>query len=364
MKWSNSCRIRLVSVGFVAALGWTTGSANADFTFGTPQNLGPVVNTASSDGSNCTSADDLELYFASTRLGGFGRYDLYMSTRQSINDPWGPPTNLGPTVNSPYDEVFPSLSSDGLTLYFSDEALSVPARPGGLGGCDIWMSTRATRSAPWTTPVNVGAPINSFAEEVSPSISGDGLLLVFSSERPGGLGGNDIWMTTRATLQEAWGPPVNLGPSVNSSNWEEGCSVSADGLAVFFMFASYSSDWDLFVSTRKSRNDPWGQRVNLGPVVNSAANEYSPGISSDMRTLYFNSPRPGGFGDDDLYAAPIIPIVDFNSDGKVDIKDLLILIEHWGQADPLCDIGPAPWGDGKVDEKDLEVLMNYWGARI
>jgi hypothetical protein len=84
-----------------------------------------------------------------------------------------------------------------------------------------------------------------------------------------------------------------------------------------------------------------------------------PSISADGRTLY--SDRPGGHGGFDIWQAPIIPIVDFNGDGKVDSKDLLILIEHWGTSDTLCDIGPAPWGDGKVDEKDLEVLMCYWG---
>jgi hypothetical protein len=73
---------------------------------------------------------------------------------------------------------------------------------------------------------------------------------------------------------------------------------------------------------------------------------------------------PGGTGNADLWQAPIIPVVDFNGDEIVDIKDLVRLIESWGKDDPSVDIGPMPWGDGKVDAKDLEVLMRYWQQEI
>jgi len=95
----------------VLALGLATEDANADFTFGKPQNLGPVVNSGSDDATNAFSADGLELYFASKRPGGLGNYDIWVSIRQSVKDPWGPPTNLGAPVNSPYGEVYPSISS-------------------------------------------------------------------------------------------------------------------------------------------------------------------------------------------------------------------------------------------------------------
>ena len=104
--------------------------------------------------------------------------------------------------------------------------------------------------------------------------------------------------------------------------------------------------------------------MNLGPVINSSAHDLSPNISADGSTLYFCSDRPGGIGSADLWQAPIIPIVDFTSDEIVDIKDLVILIENWGQNEPSVDIGPMPWGDGKVDEKDLEVLMRYWQQEV
>jgi len=341
------------------------GSAEADFTFGTPQNLGPVINTASAHAMTCTSADHLELYFGSSRPGGFGDADLWVSTRQSVLDSWEPPVNLGGQVNSPYVEAYPSLSSDGLTLYFSDLYSGTP-RLGGVGGADIWMTTRKSRNDTWTTPVNLGAPINSSAMDLSPTVSGDGLILVFASSRAGTSGPYDLWMSTRATVQDPWGLPVNLGANVNSSAGELECSLSADGLVLFFASgrAGGLSNYDLWMTTRKSREDPWAPTVNVGSVVNSTSTEGSAGVSADMRTLYFCSDRPGSLGGYDLYAAPILPLVDFTGDERVDLRDLERLIESWGQDDPSVDVGPNPWGDGVVDKADLEVLMSYWGQEI
>jgi len=117
------------------------GNANADFTFGTPTNLGPTLNSSSGDGHAHTSADDLSLYFSSDRPGGFGDWDLYVATRETTHDDWGPPVNLGPTVNSPRGDWGPNLSADGLTLFFASD------RPGGYGSFDIWVTTRTTTDA-------------------------------------------------------------------------------------------------------------------------------------------------------------------------------------------------------------------------
>jgi len=361
MKWLNGYRMRLVLVGFVAAIVIHCGSAKADFVFGEPVNLGQVINSASSDYSACVSADGLELYFCSERPGGFGAVDIWVSTRQNVNDPWGPPTNLGHTVNSSHNEAYPSISSDGLTLYFSD-AYSGPTRPDGLGGGDIWMTTRPSRSDAWGTPVNMGAPINGSTLDISPAISGDGLTLVFTSNnRAGGQGSWDLWMSTRISVQDPWGPPVNLGPTVNSGSWDGECGLSWDGRAVLYDSgrAGIFGAVDMLMSTRKTLADPWAIAVNLGSVVNSSGNDGTPRVSPDMKTLYFCSDRPGGFGSYDLFEAPIIPVVDFNGDGIVDVKDVVIMTEHWGENYSLCDIGPTPFGDGIVDVQDLVVLTEY-----
>jgi len=335
--------------------------AKADFTFGTPTNLGPVVNSASSDYGTCLSADGLEMYFTSERPGGFGSGDIWVSTRQSVNDPWGPPANLGEPVNGPYSESYPSLSSDGLTMYFSDAYSSVP-RPGGLGGGDIWITTRPTRSDPWTAPVNLGAPINSFNLDMSPTISGDGLTLVFTSNnRAGGLASWDMWMSMRASVQDLWGQPVNLGSTVNSGNWDGECGISWDGLALFYGTGRTGivGAIDIWMSTRKTLADSWTVGVSLSAVVNSSSNDGTARVSPDMRTLYFCSDRSGGLGSYDLFEAPIIPLVDFNGDRIVDSADMCTMVEHWHTDYPLCDIGPAPWGDGIVDVEDLKVLAEH-----
>ncbi|MHC4146425.1 MAG: TolB family protein, partial [Planctomycetota bacterium] len=169
---------------------WVTTRDTTDDEWSTPMNLGPTVNTSSSDGALCMSADGLSLYFSSKRPGGYGNYDLWMSTRTTTKDDWSAPENLGPTVNSSADENFPSISADGLQLYFADEDI---ARPGGYGNADIWLTTRATKSGPWGSPMNLGPTVNSWANDgyAGQSISADGLSLYFTSNRPGGLGGYD-----------------------------------------------------------------------------------------------------------------------------------------------------------------------------
>ena len=102
-----------------------------------------------------------------------------------------------------------------------------------------------------------------------------------------------------------------------------------------------------------------GTPVNLGPTVNTSAIEFSPDISADGYTIHFVSNRPGGFGSWDLWQAPIIPIVDINGDGIVDAEDMCIMVDYWGTDNPLCDIGPMPWGDGIVDVQDLIVLAEH-----
>jgi hypothetical protein len=88
-------------------------------------------------------------------------------------------------------------------------------------------------------------------------------------------------------------------------------------------------------------------------VINTSGMEGVPFLTPDQKTLYY------GMGDWDVYEVPIVPILDFNGDGIVDVKDIVIITEHWGEDYPLCDIGPMPWGDGIVDIQDLVVLTEY-----
>jgi predicted secreted protein/Tol biopolymer transport system component len=356
MKWSNDYRMRLMLIGFVAAIVLIGGHAKADFTFGEPTNLGATINSSAGDAGPCISADGLALYFSSTRPGGYGDKDLWVTTRPTTNDEWTEPVNLGPTINSSAHDAGPCISADGLALYFSSE------RPGGYGGGrDLWVTTRPTTEDPWTEPVNLGPTVNSSDREGRPCISSDGLSLYFNSPRPGGFGYDDLYVTTRVTVEDDWGQPANLGPTVNASYNDFNASISADGRLLFFASSNRPGFGlsDLWVTRREAKNDDWGTTMNVGPPINSSAKESGLGISTDGRTIYFNSDRPGGQGSMDLWQVPIIPIVDLNGDGIVDAADMCIIVDQWGTDDPLCDIGPMPWGDGIVDVQDLIVLAEH-----
>jgi Tol biopolymer transport system component len=326
----------------------------ADFTFGEPTNLGPTVNSSADDALPSITVNGLTLYFSSERPGGSGNWDIWVSTRTTTSEAWEEPVNLGPSVNTTHWEFSQSISADDLTLYFMSD------RPGGSGAADIWITTRATTSDPWDAPVNLGSTVNSSSEEWSPSISADGLELYFASERPGEYGGGDIYVATRATTSDPWDTPVNL-EIVNSRTNDTAPSISADGRMLFFQStrSGGSGSFDIWVTTRETTNAEWSAPVNLGLPVNSSYNDGDPCISADGSILFFWSNHPGGLGGGDLWQVSIEPVVDLNGDGTVDAADMCIIVDHWGTDNALCDIGPMPWGDGIIDVQDLIVLAEH-----
>jgi len=350
---------KTISLVLVLALGLAAEVANADFTFGTPTNLGPTVSTSADEYGPWISDDGLSLYFSSNRPGGHGGHDIWVATRTSKGDNWGTPTNFSPIVNSSFNEGCARISLDGLSLYFSSN------RPGGYGGDDIWFSTRRSEYDDWETPVNLGPVVNSSAHEITPSLSSDGLELYFSGWkspfRPGGYGNADLWVTTRPTKNDSWGDPANLGPVVNSSRQDARPYLSTDGLLLFFdsqRTGGYGYG-DLYVTRRSTVSDPWGPPVNLGPKVNRSGFEELANISADGSDLFFDYATSSNWNDGDIWHVSIIPIVDLNGDGIIDSADMCIIIDHWGTDEPLCDIGPMPWGDGIVDVQDLIVLAEH-----
>ena len=359
MKWFEIRMVVAVVFGLLMLSGLNTPPAHADIRFGEPVAVDwdiPLIGVdLLSEGWIRFSYDGLEMYISAyDHPEGYGDCDLWVVKRTSVEDEWGPPENLGPEINSPAHDSLASLSADGLTLYF------ISNRPGGHGSYDLYMTTRATKDDPWGAPVNLGPPVNTSAFEADPLISADGLELYLRAWRPDGYGGADLYVSRRPTTSDPWGEPVNLGPGVNNIGDESWACLSSDGLLLLFC-EHPGGPWrpggygaaDIWMTRRTSLLDPWQDAVNAGPMVNSPAAETVPRLSLDGRTLYF---WRGGVG---LLAAPILPIVDFNGDGKVDMADLLRLIENWGTDNPLYDIGPYAWGDGVVDEQDLRVLMEW-----
>lgn len=353
MKWLNF-KVLLVVVVVVIVL--CNGTAKADFTFGEPVNLGPTVNSPANEGPGSISSDGLELYFWDCyflRPGGFGGFDIWVSKRSSVSEPWGEAGNAGPLINTEYDDAKPSISADGLTLYFFSN------RPGGYGGLDIWMSTRRTITENWNVPVNLGEPVNSEADESFPCISADNLELYFDSSRPGGYGDMDIWVAKRSSANDSWGEPVNPGETINTPLYDSCPYLSPDGRLLFFhgYRAGGPSLLNMWVSTRKTISDAWGPSTPLPVPPNSRYMDGIAVISADGSTFYCCSFRRGGYGMGDTWQAPIIPIADFNGDGILGTIDLAMIAEAQGTSETMFDIGPMPWGDGIVDEADLDVLM-------
>ncbi len=352
---------KIISTVLVFVLGITTEMVKADFTFGEPVNLGPTVNSPRYDYNPIITSDGLELYFQSSRPGGYGHFDIYVSTRVSTEDDWGEPMNLGPNVNRSGAEYMPRLSPDGLKLYFDAN------RSGGQGRWDAWVAKRATKDSDWGPAENFGPPVNTSAGDGTVWITNDGLELYFSSARPSGNYPSPIYVSTRATTEDDWGDPVKLGPPVEGPDADFVASVSVDGLALFIMEDELHGRYrdggfgggDIWITTRVNRSSPWRAPMNLGPIINTSSYDSGGFVSPDGSTFYFDSRRPDSYGGSDLYEAPIIPIVDFNGDRIVDADDMCIMVDHWGTDYSLCDIGPMPWGDGVVDVQDLIVLAEH-----
>lgn len=362
MKWLDVCRARLMLAGYVTAIVLGGGRSKADFTFGEPTNLGPEINSEEWELSHCVSADGLELYFGSERAGGEGHMDLWVSTRATVEDEWSPAESLGPGVNSPepYQDMSPCISADGLELYFHSD------RPGGVGAGDIWVTRRTARDEPWGEPENIGPPVNTAGWDYNPSLSSDGLELYLAVGPAEELEPTELAVAKRATIDDPWGVPVNLGPVVNNWACQDTPWISSDGLLLMYTDFWLCSprpggfgETDIWFTRRAPKDDAWGEPVNLGPLVNTEFAEDAPMISADGSTLYFNSTRPGGSGMYDLWQVSIEPVVDLNGDGIVDAADMCIIVDHWGEDYSLCDIGPMPWGDGIVDVQDLVVLAEH-----
>lgn len=278
------------------------------------------------------------------------------------NSEWSTPVNVGAPVNSSAGEMNATLSPNELSLYFTSN------RAGGLGGIDIWVSQRACADCPWETPVNLGRPVNGPGADAGPRFSNDGHLLFFQSDRTGGHGSADIYVSRRNNPKDDfnWGDPVNLGAGVNTAIAEQAAdylqsaedgagnlyfnrglgtaadlyyaavtrdgetrgpavlvselsdptaldqhaSVRKDGREIFFasLFrVSGLGGFDLWTSARRSVHEPWSTPVNVGRPLNTSFNDQQPSLSSDGRTLLFASDRPGGFGGNDLWISKRTP---------------------------------------------------------
>ncbi|MGD2045185.1 MAG: hypothetical protein PVJ80_14940 [Gemmatimonadota bacterium] len=265
-----------------------------------PVNLGPVVNSPARDAEPTFSADGRTMYFNCFGRNGRAGNDICVTHR--VDGGWSEPEVVEAVSTEEYTEVEPLLSPDGSRLYVMSD------RPGGLGSFDIWVSELV--EGEWSEPVNLGAPINSpYADHCIYFSGPDWDVAFWTSTRPGGFGGNDIWTSER--VDGVWQEAVNLGPNVNTSASEHHSLPTPDGRSLYVTAVRPDGlgGEDIYVTTRGA-DGVWGPLVNLGPDVNSEANDRCPAFSPDHRTFYFDSERPGGQGDKDLWSIPYEVIAD------------------------------------------------------
>ncbi|MGE4568987.1 MAG: OmpA family protein [Bacteroidales bacterium] len=192
-----------------------------------PVAMGNPINTPDNEGAQALSANGREMYFtACNRVDGYGRCDLYYSMLKRTG--WSVPQNLGPPVNTESKESQPSLSADGEWLFFSSD------RPGGRGGMDIWVSRKVNGS--WQDPVPLGDSINTPWHETSPFIHPDGRSLYFASDGWPGMGRSDLFVAEKRA-DGLWMKAQNLGYPINTHREEMGLVVQTSGEKALFASA-------------------------------------------------------------------------------------------------------------------------------
>jgi len=256
-----------------------------------PQNLGDSINTEVPEYFPTSTIDGKKLIF--TRRVNNNNEDFYESDWKG--DHWSKAKSLEGDINTNMNEGAQNISQDGQWLIFTGCNF-----PNGFGSCDLYISYLYKNG--WSTPENLGRSINTEFWESAPSLSPDKRDLYFASNRPGGYGGNDIYVS-HYLANGRWSTPENLGPEINTIGDESTPFIHADNQSLYFTSSGhlgYGSN-DLFVS-RKDANGKWGKPENLGYPINTIEDEGSMVISADGKTAYYASDRADSRGKLDLYA--------------------------------------------------------------
>lgn len=334
-------KITLTMLSVLIALAMMPANANSQNNFSGVRNMGATLNTVSTEQNPALSPSGLSLYMATNRTapGTLGGQDIWVSQRATLGSPWGAPQHLA-ILSSSVNEAVTSFSLDAKTIFLQSTRTDL----GGFGGFDIYISTRQNASDDfgWTTPVNLGAVVNSTvfdggANYFEDPTTGAGRL-IFSSNRVGDPAIDfHLYQSTRnadgtfnaPTLIPELSSPMGGGAEVRTAIRRDGLEIfiasSRPGGMAFGLF-------DVWRSTRASVSSTWSTPI-LVPGINTVDNEQNPSLSPDGSILYFQSDSPGGFGSTDLYSATRCSLyaadapcstnratADFDGDGRTDMS--------------------------------------------
>jgi len=255
-------------------------------------NLGSNINTNADEYFPFITNDQFILLYTKRKNENKDE-DLFIAIKNE-NDQWGNGNPFDNQINTAYNEGMSTLVRDGRTLYFT-----ACNRPEIKGPCDIWTGQVENGQVREVKAI-LDHP-NSESWESQACISCDGRVLYFASNRPGGLGGTDIWVSVKQK-DGYWSSPTNLGAPINTDKDEESPFISNDGNRLFFSSTGHMGfgGQDIFMSTFDKYRG-WSNAFNLGSKINSPFEELGFVLTADGLSGFFASDRPGGFGGMDIY---------------------------------------------------------------
>ncbi len=270
----------------------------------TIENLGDILNSEYDEHTPVISSDENTIIFTSRRKGGTGfelsddgRFfeDIYISKQE--NGKWTTPVGISANINTPGHEASICLSYDGTELFtYKDD----------FGDGNIYLSK--LEAGVWSVPVKLGSNICTTSNETHAALSPDGQVLIFTSDRPGGQGGKDLYSCQRLPNGE-WGVAVNMGDIINTPFEEEGPFFHPDGYTLYFSSTGHDAmgGYDLFYSELQP-DGSWSKPVNMGYPINTTDDELFYVLSADGKRAYFSSLRSDGFGGRDLYVMNMLSL--------------------------------------------------------
>lgn len=301
-----------------------------------PINLGPNVNSKYDEYLPALTADEQTLVItrklpkpAEFMNENDFQEDFFVSKKDS--DEWTRALSIGHLLNSQQSEGAQSISADGKYMFFT-----ACNRPEGKGDCDIYFTKK--HEGNWLRPMNIGPPVNTADYEGQPSITADGRTLYFISNRAKSIGQWDIWKTNIDEKGE-FSVPENLGPLINTTNVEQSPFIHQDNQTLYFSSYGHTGmgSNDIYYS-RKDAEGNWQKPENIGYPINTSKNESSLIVNAEGNTAYFASERDSNLGGMDIYrfelyekARPVATTyfkgIVFDSESKIPLKAKFELID-------------------------------------
>jgi len=320
------------------------------------ENIGQGINSPFHEYSPLVTADGNTMIFTSSRStddykikSGTNFEDIYITHK--TGGAWGAPEKISPNINIKFHDAAASLSPDGNTLLLYYEE----------GSGDIYQSSHETGD--WSKPVPLNKNINTpLFWETSACLSADGKRLFFSSNRPGGKGELDIWVSDLDDKGQ-WLKPVNIGPTINTPGNEDSPYIHPDGVTLYFSSDGHPSMGSNDIYKTEFKDGKWQKPVNLGYPINSIEYDGFFTISEDKKTGYYSTLRNEGLGSADIYVVTFLP-------PKVEEPEVVVASVAPVVEEPKVEVKPEePKAEDFVDpmvqfQRDLKIVTVLKGKVI